>query len=55
MQIKKISFYNLSIANEQTISFSVSIYEMDENIVQLIKRADYALYKAKRWKKHKVI
>lgn len=44
---EKVSSYPFSLAEKKTASFGVSVYEKNESIDALIKRADDALYKAK--------
>ncbi len=44
---EKISTYPFSLGEQKTASFGVAIYNKDENIDEMIKRADDALYKAK--------
>ena len=42
-----IEIHDFSIVKKKTASFGVSIYNNDENVETIIKRADDALYKAK--------
>ena len=44
---KEISSYTFSIGEQKTASFGIAIYNENEDIHLLIKRADDALYKAK--------
>lgn len=44
---EKISNYPFSLGEQKTASFGVSVYKKDENVDEMIKRADDALYKAK--------
>jgi len=45
---KKISTYPFSLGEQKTASFGVSFYQKNESVNSLLKRADDALYKAKR-------
>lgn len=50
----RIQTYTFSIKEKKTASFGVAIYKKDENVNELIKRADEALYKAKEGGRNKV-
>ena len=51
---KQISSFPFSLGEHITASMGVSMYKKDENIVEVIKRADDALYKAKENGKDRV-
>lgn len=50
----RIQTNKFSIKEQKTASFGVAIYKKDENVNELIKRADEALYKAKEGGRNKV-
>lgn len=52
---EKIASYSFSCKEQKTASFGVSIYEKGDEVNELIKRADDALYKAKESGRNKVI
>ena len=50
----KISSFPFNFGEQKTASMGVSMYKKDENIVEVIKRADDALYQAKEKGKNRV-
>ncbi len=51
---EKISSYPFALGEQKTASFGVSVYKKDENVEDMIKRADDALYEAKENGRNKV-
>jgi len=51
---EEISSYSFSLGTQQTASFGASIYQKNESVDEMMKRADEALYEAKRGGRNRV-